>query len=74
MGMSRIHVAMFKNILHDQYSSEEEKYFGYVPVNEYGVLCLSIKIYTKNMYVSPADWFLSIKHYVFVAVVFNKIF
>lgn len=46
---------MFKNILHDQYSSEEEKYFGYVPVNEYGVLCLSIKIYTQNMYVSPAD-------------------
>lgn len=39
MGMSRIHVAMFKNILHDQYSSEEEKYFGYEPVNEYGVLC-----------------------------------
>lgn len=39
MGMSRIHVAMFKNILHDQYSSEEEKYFRYVPVNEYGVLC-----------------------------------
>lgn len=57
MGMSRIHVAMFKNILHDQYSSEEEKYFRYVPVNEYGVLCLSRYILRICMFHLQTDFY-----------------